>query len=181
MAKKKRAAAAAKSTAGAAKPGATAAAAAAGPREIRRYIYAGLDVVFAIGYFVFATKFALTQSTLDRVQLMTLPVFAAAMGAGMLISGQVGWWITVAGCGAVLLSAVLLIARILISIAFLSGVYGGFGAAATFFAWVAVALIVEAVVLLPLFQLKFAMSRAGRRAFGLPAPLPVRATASSAS
>lgn len=179
MAKKKRAPAAAKSTAAAAaKPAAGApGAASAGPREIRRYIYAALDVVFAIGYFVFATKFALTQSTLDRVQLMTLPVFAAAMGAGMLISGQVGWWITVAGCGAVLLSAVLLIARILISIAFLSGVYGGFGAAATFFAWVAVALIVEAVVLLPLFQLKFAMSRAGRRAFGLAA----RATASSAS
>lgn len=177
MAKKKRAPAAAKPAPAAA----PAAAPVVPPRDLRRYIYAALDVIFAIGYFIFATKFALTQSTLDRIQLMTLPVFAAAMGAGMLIAGQVGWWITVAGCGAVLLSAVLLIARILISIAFLSGVYGGFGQAATFFAWVAVALIVEAVVLLPLFQLKFAMSRAGRRALGVAPPLPVRATASTAS
>ena len=150
--------------------------AAPGRRDPRRWIYAVLDLLFAVIYFIVATQLALTQSTLDRFQLMTLPVFAAAMGAGMLISGRVGWWIAVAGCGALLLSAVLLIARILISISFLAGVYGGFGKAASSFALLAVALIVELVVLVPLFQLKYLNSRAGRRTLGVLAPLPVRAT-----
>ena len=178
MAKKKKPAAAKPAAGG--KATATAAPGAPGPaiprRDIRRFIYAGLDVVFGIIYLVIATKFALTQSTLDRIQLLTLPVIAAGMAGGMLVSGPLGWRISVIACSAMLVSAVLIIARILISISFLAGVYGGFGAAAAFFAWVAVALVVELVVLLPLFQLKYLMSRGGRRTLGVLAPLPVRST-----
>jgi hypothetical protein len=145
-------------------------------RDLRRFIYAGLDVVFGIIYLVIATKFALTQSSLDRFQLLTLPVIAAAMAGGMLVSGRLGWRISVIACSAMLLSAVLIIARILISISFLAGVYGGFGAAAAFFAWVAVALVIELVVLLPLFQLKYLMSRGGRRTLGVAPPLGAAAT-----
>ena len=71
-----------------------------------------------------------------------------------------------------LLFAVLLIVRILVSIAFLAGVYGSFGPAASSFALVAAALIVEVVAILPLFPLKYVMSRAGRRALGVMPPLP---------
>jgi len=145
-------------------------------RDLRRWIYAALDVVFGVAYFIVVTRLTLTQSTLDRVQLITLPLFAGVMGAGMLISGRPGWWMAVGACGALLLSAVLVIARILISISFLAAVYGGFGQAASSFALLAVALIVELVVLLPLFQLKYLMSRAGRRTLGVAAPLPARAT-----
>jgi hypothetical protein len=144
-------------------------------RDIRRWIYAALDLVFAVIYFIVARQM-LTQSTLDTVQLMTLPVFAAAMCAGMVISGRVGWWIAVAGCAALLLSAVLLMARILMSISFFAAVYGGFGKAASSFALLAVALIVELVVLVPLFQLKYLNSRAGRRTLGVATPIPVPAT-----
>ena len=173
MAKKKRAAAAApKGKAGAS----TLPDPSIPRRDLRRFIYAGLDVVFGVIYFIVATKFALTQSTLDRFQLLTLPVIAAAMAGGMLVSGKLGWRISVIACSAMLLSAVLIIARILISISFLAGVYGGFGAAAAFFAWVAVALVVELVVLLPLFQLKYLLSRGGRRTLGVAPALQVRAT-----
>src|SRR5262245_42607231 len=145
-------------------------------RDLRRYIYAALDFVFAAIYLVVVTQLTLTQSMLDRFQLMMLPVCAGFMGAGMLVAGRVGWWMTVAGCGAILLSAVLLIARIVVSISFLSGVYGGFGKAATSFALLAIALIAELVVLLPLFQLKYVMSRAGRRTLRVAPPLAARAT-----
>ena len=142
----------------------------------RRWIYAALDVIFAVTYFVVITQLAVTRFPLDRAHLYTLPFFALVMGGGTLIAGRVGWWIAVAGCGALLFFAVLLIVRILVSITFLAGVYGSFGAAATGFAVLAAALIVEAVALLPLFQLKYLMTRAGRRALGVLPPLPARAT-----
>lgn len=147
--------------------------------DIRRWIYAALDLVFAVIYFILATRIALTQSPLDRFQLLTLPVFAAVMAAGMLISKKHGWWISVIGCSALLISAVIIIARILISISFLAAVYGGFGKAASSFALLAVALIVEVVVLLPLFQLKYLLSRAGRRSLGVMAAVPPPARAAA--
>jgi hypothetical protein len=146
-------------------------------KDMRRWIYAALDVVFGIIYLLVVTRLAMTQSTLDRMQLLTLPLAAGVMGAGMLISGKYGWWLAVGGCAALLLSAVLVIARILISISFLAAVYGGFGKAASSFALLAVALVVELVVLLPLFQLRYLLSRAGRRTLGVAPPLPtVQAT-----
>src|SRR5262245_2815268 len=114
--------------------------------DLRRWIYASLDLVFAVIYFLIATRIALTQSALDRFQLMTLPAFAAVMAAGMVMSKKHGWWISVIGCAGLLLSAVVMIARILISISFLAAVYGGFGKAASSFALLAVALIVKVVV-----------------------------------
>jgi hypothetical protein len=148
-------------------------------RDIRRYIYAVLDVLFAVFYFLVVTRLTLTQSAVDRFQLMTLPVFAGVMGAGMLIAGRAGWWMSVVGCGALLLSAVFVIARVLLSLSFLAGVYGGFGQAASMFALIAVALIVEVVVLLPLVQLRYLMSRQGRRTLGVARPLPASASGSA--
>jgi hypothetical protein len=60
---------------------------------------------------------------------------------------------------------ILLIVRVLISAAFLSGVYGGFGKAAASTAMIGVAIVVEVVGLLPLFQIRYMQSRAGRRAY----------------
>jgi hypothetical protein len=62
----------------------------------------------------------------------------------------------------------VLLVRIAISAAFLAGVYGAFGQAAATFALVMVALVIELVALLPIVQVKYLMTRAGRRAFGVP-------------
>ena len=97
--------------------------------------------------------------------LWTLPACTLVMGAGTLIGGRSGWWTAIAAGSALLFSTIILIVRILISAAFLAGVYGAFGKAASTFALISVALIVELVALLPIVQIKFLMSRAGRRAY----------------
>jgi hypothetical protein len=66
-----------------------------------------------------------------------------------------------------ILSTILLIIRVLVSAAFLAGVYGAFGKAAATSALIGVALVIEVVALVPLFQVKYLMTRAGRRAFAM--------------
>jgi hypothetical protein len=78
---------------------------------------------------------------------------------------RIGWWLAVGAGSLLLLATILLIVRVLISAAFLSGVYGAFGKAAAMSALIGVALVVELVALLPLFQIKYLMTRAGRRVY----------------
>ncbi|HEU4614330.1 MAG TPA: hypothetical protein VFS15_19680, partial [Kofleriaceae bacterium] len=80
---------------------------------------------------------------------------------------RTGWWVAVAGASLLIAITILLIVRVLVSAAFLSGVYGAFGKAAAMSALIGVALVVELVALLPLFQIKYLRTRAGRRAFAM--------------
>ena len=62
------------------------------------------------------------------------------------------------------------VARIPLAIVFcvlllLAGTYGAFGKAAASTALIGVAIVVEIVALLPVFQVKYLMTRAGRRAY----------------
>ena len=82
------------------------------------------------------------------------------------------WWTAIVGGSVLLLAAILLIARILISAAFLSGVYGAFGKAAASGMMLAVALVIEFVAFLPSLQLKWSLTRSGRRSFGLLPAIP---------
>lgn len=136
-------------------------------RDARRWIYGGLDVVFGAVFAIVIASVIPTRLPSAAFHLWTLPACVLVMGAGTLIGGRHGWWIAIAGGSALLLSTILLIVRILISAAFLAGVYGAFGKAASTFAMIAVALIVEVVALLPIIQIKFLMTRAGRRAYGV--------------
>lgn len=149
------------------RPTSAAAAAARRPADPRRWIYGGLDLLFGA---VFALAVAAVLPTRDlsaAIHLWSLPACTLAMGAGTLRGGRRGWWLAVGAGSALLLSTILLIARVLISAAFLAGVYGAFGRQAATFALVAVALVVEVVALLPIVQIRFLMSRAGRRAYGV--------------
>ena len=138
-------------------------------RDPRRWIYGGLDLVFAAIYaFVFAFLIP-NRLPLAAAHLWSLPVLALAMGAGTLAGGRLGWRVATIAAGLLLIDVVWLLVRILVSAAFLAGVYGGFGKAAATFALLAAALVVEAVALLPVFQLKYLMTRAGRRALGVDA------------
>lgn len=98
--------------------------------------------------------------------LWTFPVLTAVMGGASLVGGRNGRRVAIAAGSLLMFSLALVIVRILVSAAFLAGVYGAFGKAASMFALVAVALIVEIVGLVPLFHIRYLMSRAGRRAFG---------------
>jgi len=111
-----------------------------------------------------------TRIASTAIQLWSLPLFTIVMGVGTasIFSPRLrarGRKLAIIGGSLVLASTIVLIARVLVSAAFLAGVYGAFGKAAASFALVAVALTVELVALLPLVQVKYLLSRAGRRAY----------------
>lgn len=135
--------------------------------DVRRWIYGGLDVLFGVVFALVIWKVIPNRLPSAAFHLWTLPACTLAMGAGTLYGGRHGWWTAIIAGSALLLSVIVLVVRILISAAFLAGVYGAFGKAASTFAMVAVALIVELVALLPIVQVKFLMTRAGRRAYGM--------------
>jgi hypothetical protein len=133
----------------------------------RRWIYGGLAALFGVIYTLCMWKVIPNRLPSGMVHLASIPVFTIVMATGTLGGRRFGWWLAVIGGSIVLLSTIVLIARILVSAAFLAGVYGAFGKAAATFALVSVALIVEVVALLPICQVKFLMSRHGRRTYGL--------------
>ncbi len=137
--------------------------------DARRWIYAGLDLVFAVAYAIAIVTVIPNRLPSAQLHLWTIPITMLAMGTGTLIGGRTGWYTALIGGSLLLLSTILMIVRILISAAFLAGVYGAFGKAAASFSLLAIALVIELVVLLPIVQVKFLMSRAGRRAYGAPA------------
>ncbi len=91
-------------------------------------------------------------------------------GVGMMMPNRRGWLISVAGCALLLLLECVLLILLLLSASYLAGVYGSFGRGASALALVVAALSIELVALLPAFQLKYLLTRSGRRAFGLRAP-----------
>lgn len=133
----------------------------------RRWIYGGLASLFAIVYALLMWKVIPNRLPSAMLHLATVPIFTLVMAIGTLVGGRFGWWLAITGGSLVLLSTIVLIARILASAAFLAGVYGAFGKAASTFALVSVALIVELVGILPICQVKFLMSRPGRRTYGV--------------
>jgi hypothetical protein len=136
------------------------------PAEIRPFIYAAVDIAMAALYAVLL--FGVIPSRHGWVQMLAALLVAAplCMGAAMVVRRRWSWWLGVAGCALLLALAVVYLVLTLVSAAFLAGVYGAFGRAASMFTLVAAALVIELVALLPMFQLKFLMTRAGRRWFG---------------
>ena len=62
--------------------------------------------------------------------------------------------------------ATCVVALLVMSASFLSGVYGSMGKGAAMFALLGAALVIELCGILPALQHKFLMTRAGRRHFG---------------
>ncbi len=143
-------------------------------RDLRPYIYLGLDELFVIIYFYVLTYVIPNRLMSATVHLWALPVLMQliALGTATVFARgsqlrRTGWWVAVAGASLLIAITILLIVRVLVSAAFLSGVYGAFGKAAAMSALIGVALVVELVALLPLFQIKYLRTRAGRRAFAM--------------
>lgn len=141
---------------------------------MRPVIYFVLDQIFVV-IFAYVMWSVIPNRHADAfVHLWSLPVLLQVAAIGTVLAKargerarRIGWWAAVIGGSGLLAVTVLLIVRVLVSAAFLSGVYGAFGKAAATSALIGVALIVELVALLPLFQVKYLMSRAGRRAFAM--------------
>jgi len=143
-------------------------------RDIRPYVYLALNQLFALGY-AYALVAVIPNRLMSAVvHLWALPVlmqFAAFGTAAVFLKApevrRIGWWVAASAATLLVAVTVLLIIRVLISAAFLAGVYGAFGKAAALSALIGVALVIEVVLLLPLFQLKYLRTRAGRRVYGI--------------
>lgn len=141
-------------------------------RDARPFIYLALDQLAAAAYAYLLIAAIPNRHLGAALHLWSLPVLAQLMAVGMATRlfrhpavRRAGWWLAVLAGSALLLVTVALIARVVISAAFLAGVYGALGQAAALLALVGVALVIELVALLPLFQVKFLLGRAGRRAY----------------
>jgi peptidoglycan/LPS O-acetylase OafA/YrhL len=138
---------------------------------LRPTIYGALDQIFAVIYAYAVWKVIPNRLPSASLHLWSLPVLAQLMALGALAvwvprARKIAWWVAVIAGSALLASSIVLILRIVVSAAFLAGTYGAFGKAAASTAMIGAALVVELVALLPLFQVKYLLSRAGRRAFG---------------
>jgi hypothetical protein len=141
-------------------------------RDVRPYVYLALNQIFVVVYVYVLVAVIPNRLLSAALHLWALPVLVQLMALGMAarLVGQLrraGWWLAVVAGSLMILATILLIVRILVSAAFLSGVYGSFGKAAAMSALIGVALVVEIVALVPLFQVKYLMTRAGRRAFAM--------------
>jgi hypothetical protein len=143
-------------------------------RDIRPYIYFGIDQLFVIIYVYVLTYVIPNRLMSATIHLWALPVLMQLMAIGMasrFIAApeprRIGWWVAIGAASLLVLVTILLIIRVLVSAAFLAGVYGAFGKAAAMSALIGVALVVELVALLPLFQIKYLMTSAGRRVYSL--------------
>jgi len=139
--------------------------------DLRPTIYGALDQIFAVVYAYAVWEVIPNRLPGASLHLWSLPVLAQLMALGTLAvwvprARKIGWWIAVIAGSGLLLSAVILILRIVVSAAFLAGTYGAFGKAAASTAMIGAAIVVELVALLPLLQTKYLMTRAGRRAYG---------------
>lgn len=134
-------------------------------RDLRPLIYCAFDFVFAVVYALLVSEVPNRHPAANALLWSTVVAVALA-GVGMLVRNRWGWRASVAGCGLLLVVTVALLVLLLLSASFLSGVYGSMGKGAALFAVLGGALVIELCGLLPAFQLKFLMTRAGRRHFG---------------
>lgn len=140
-------------------------------RDPRVFVYAGFDFLMTALHAVLF--FGIIPNRHGWVQALAVLLVAscALMGVSMLVRRAWSWWLGVAACAALLLLAVAFLVLTVLSAALLAGVYGSFGQAGAMITLVGAALVVELVALVPAFQLKFLMTRAGRRCFAKE-PLP---------
>jgi hypothetical protein len=141
-------------------------------RDLRPYIYLAIDQIFVAAYFYMLAAVIPNRLPTAKANLYAIPVILQFVMLGTATIAvpslrKIGWWVVVIGQSLLVALTIVLIARVLISAAFLSGTYGAFGKAASMTALMGVAIVVEVVGLLPLFQIKYMLSKAGRRAYSV--------------
>jgi hypothetical protein len=116
--------------------------------------YAAVDLGHAALYAV-AAWLTPTPSWGPRILVLIFAASFAATAVGLLLRAR---WARVLGLATsvtVLVGAFLVIAMLVASAAYLRGINGAFGEGAAFACIVAAALVVEFMVLLPAFQVRF--------------------------
>jgi hypothetical protein len=136
-------------------------------RDIRPYVYAALDTGLAAIYAVLLVSVLPVGHAGPSGLLWALVACDVVMAAGMLVRHRWGWRVAAGMCGLMLLLELVLLVLLVVSAAFLAGVYGSFGKGAALLTLVAAFLSLQLVALVPALQLKFLLTRAGRRHYGV--------------
>lgn len=131
----------------------------------RPWIYGTLDGVFLLFYLAMVTIIMPSRQWSGALLQWFLVLSVGLAGIGSFVRRPWGWTLAVVGCALLLLCELALLLLLLLSASYLAGVYGSFGQAASALALVVAALSIELIALLPAFQLKYLLSRAGRRAY----------------
>src|SRR5512134_1167536 len=100
-------------------------------RPMRPYVYAVLDLAFAVLYVVIATRLAISATGQFETASFVVAGAVGLAGVGTALRSRGGWWLAVAGCVVVALAAVLLLVLLVASAAFMHGIYGSIGRAAS--------------------------------------------------
>lgn len=129
-------------------------------------LYGALDLVFACGFAVLFAKVVPNRFAVYSLLLWSLVAVLVVTGASTISQRSWGWLVAAVGCSVQLALTIVLLALLAISGGFLAGVYGALGQGAAVLALVFAALVVQLVGLLPAFQLKYLLTRAGRRRYG---------------
>ncbi len=121
--------------------------------------YGALDLAFAALYAWFGFSFTPGRSTAFNVALALVCLALAAAGVGLVAGARWGRAVALAACAALLAFAAVVIVGLVLSSAYLRGIYGPLGQGLAVMTLLVAALVVEAFALLPLFQIRFLLGQ----------------------
>lgn len=134
-------------------------------RDLRPWVYAGCDFVIAIVWAYLQVAFMPNRHGFASAYMWSLAVLPAALGAAMFVRNRWGWRVAAGAAVLVLVLWIILLVLLLAAAAYLSGVYGSFGKAAAMGTLTIALISFNVIALIPALQLKFVLTRAGRRHF----------------
>jgi hypothetical protein len=134
-------------------------------RDVRPWVYAGFDFLIAGVWAYLQVALMPNRHPWASAYMWSLAVLPAVLGAAMLVRNRWGWRIAAGAAALVLVLWIILLVLLLAAAAYLSGVYGSFGKAAAMGTLTIALISFNVIALVPALQLKFVLTRAGRRHF----------------
>jgi hypothetical protein len=122
-------------------------------------LYGALDLAFAALYAWVGFVFTPGRSTPFNLGLGLVCLLLSAGGVGLLAGAKWGRLVAIVASIVLLVFAAVVIVALVVSSAYLRGIYGALGQGMAAVCLAIAALLIEAFALLPLFQLRFLLGR----------------------
>jgi hypothetical protein len=117
-------------------------------------LYGALDVAFAATYAWFGFVFTPGRSTTFNLALALVCVVLFTAGIGLLVDARWARTLARVACWSLLAFSAIVVLLLVVSSAYLRGVYGPLGQGMAVMTLLVAALVIEGFALLPLFQLR---------------------------
>jgi hypothetical protein len=129
-------------------------------------LYGALNVCFAAFYCWIAYDLAPDRRPLFPLAVGLCASLLALSGVGLLLRARFARRLALAACWFLLAGCAAIVIALVLSSAYLRGVYGGFGKGAAVVSLLFAALVVELAGLLPIFEIRFLSRPEVRSALG---------------